>query len=173
MEFTVSLSTIITACLGFLGVYVLMPFALIFRDFLLIKFIEKFILNEKFWLDVRVRETDRAHMNHYYAKSMAVEFSANGGESVCKLDNEVVTHQELQQYESGRDFHLNRMNAIWSKIQFKNNIAMKMFKYFKLDEYEGYIAKRAQAYYDNAINMIKLKEGDGKTSSPVTTDDKK
>jgi hypothetical protein len=128
---------------------------------------------EKFWLDVRVRETDRAHMNHYYAQNMAVEFSANGGESVCKLDNEVVTHQELQQYESGRDFHLNRMNAIWSKIQFKNNIAMKMFKYFKLDEYEGYIAKRAQAYYDNAINMIKLKEGDGKTSEPVTTADKK
>lgn len=168
MEFTVSLSTIITACLGFLGVYVLMPFALILRDFLLIKFIEKFILNEKFWFQVRIRETDRAHMNHLYAKSMSIEFSASGGDSVCKLDNEVVTNEELQQYESGRDFHLNRMNAIWSRIQFKNNIAMKMFKYFKLDEYEGYIAKRAQAYYDNAINTLKLKEGDVKSPDSVS-----
>lgn len=173
MEFTISFSAVITACLGFLGVYVLMPFALILRDFLLIKFIEKFILNERFWLNIRVVESDRAHLNHFYGKSMSVDFSPNGGDSVCKLDNEVVSHEELQQYESGRDFHLNRMNAIWGKIQFKNNIAMKMFKYFKLDEYEGYIAKRAQAYYDSAINMIKLKEGDGITSEPVTTADKK
>lgn len=167
MEFIISFSAVITACLGFLGVYVLMPFALILRDFLLIKFIEKFILNEKFWLDVRVRETDHAHLNHYYSRSMAVEFSTDGGDSVCKLDNEVVTSAELQQHESGRDFHRDRMNAIWSRIQFKNNIAMKMFKYFKLDEYEGYIAKRAQEYYDLAIKMIKLKEGDDKSPDKV------
>ncbi|EOV0983768.1 hypothetical protein ACW6AV_000163 [Edwardsiella piscicida] len=167
MEFTISFSAVITACFGFIGVYVLMPFALILRDFLLIKFIEKFILNEKFWFDVRVRETDRAHINYYYAKSMAVEFSTDGGAAVCKLDNEVVTSEELQQHETGRDFHRNRMNTIWSRIQFKNNIAMKMFKYFKLDEYEGYITKRAQEYYDLEIKRIKLKEGDEKSPCKV------
>lgn len=167
MEFTISFSAVITACLGFLGVYVLMPFALILRDFLLIKFIEKFILNEKFWLNVRVRESDRAHMNHFYGKSMSIDFSPNGGDSVCKLDNEVVSHEELQQYESARDFHLKRMNGISKRIELQNNIAVKMFKYFKLDEYEGYINKRAQLYYEQAINMIRLREGDDKSPDKV------
>lgn len=167
MEFTISFSAVITACLGFLGVYVLMPFALILRDFLLIKFIEKFILNEKFWLNVRVVESDRAHLNHFYGKSMSVDFSHNGGDSVCKLDNEVVSHEELQQYESARDFHLQRMTSVSKRIEFQNNIAVKMFKYFKLEEYEGYISKRAQLYYEQAINLIKLREGDDKSPEPV------
>ncbi|ELM3736957.1 hypothetical protein RYR42_002444 [Edwardsiella piscicida] len=158
MEFTVSLSTIVTACLGFLGVYVLMPFALILRDFLLIEFVFKFILNERFWFDVRVVETDRATINYFYNKSCLIEFSIDGRESVCKIGDDVVSYERASKYQENRSNCINRMNAISERIGLRNSIAKNVFKYFKLSEYEGYVAKKAKRYYDQELELFKTKE---------------
>ena len=158
MELTVSLSTIITACFGFLGVYVLMPFALIARDFLLVKFINKCLLDHSFWQNVRIMESDKAHYNYLYSKNTSVEFPVGSGASICKIGDKEVSNEEFAVYEKNRDFHSNRMHAIWRRIELKNNIAVKMFKYFKLDEYNGFLEKRSAEFYEQALSFIKHKE---------------
>ncbi|MGS2655981.1 hypothetical protein [Citrobacter koseri] len=165
MELTLSLSTVVTACLGFLGVYVLMPFALIFRDYLLVKFINKYLLNNEFWGYLRMLESDRAHYNYLYNKVTEIKIPLGGGEPDCSINGVKVTPEEFDRYEQQRGFHVERMDEVWKRIEFKNNIAIKIFKYFKLDEYEGVIEKKSKNLYESALSFIKRKEADNESTT--------
>ncbi|AKK84100.1 hypothetical protein ABY61_23520 [Klebsiella aerogenes] len=169
MELTVSISTVITACLGFLGVYVLMPFALIGRDILLIKFINKVLLNKDFWLNVRIMESDRAHYNYLYSKSTSINYPVGDGTTTYKIDGKEVSKEKFENYEKHREFHSERMNAIWQRIALKNNIAVKMFKYFKLDEYNNFLEKRSADLYEQAMSFIKQSENNVQTEQQVNS----
>lgn len=158
MELTLSLGSVITAGVGFLGVYVLMPFALILRDYFLIKFINKFFLNESFWQDLIVLESDRAHYDYFYKKNTEIKHPIGGGNPECNIDGKIVSLEAFSSFEHARSFHVERMDTLWKRMEFKNNIALKMFKYFKLNEYENVIKNKSKELYDNAINSIKRKE---------------
>ncbi|HGO6779710.1 TPA: hypothetical protein ACK8T7_003890 [Klebsiella aerogenes] len=169
MELTISISTIITACFGFLGVYVLMPFALIGRDILLIKFINKVLLNDDFWQNVRIMESDKAHYNYFYSKGTTIDYPIKNGSTTYKIDGKEVSKEKFESYEKNRDFHYGRMNSIWKRIALKNNIAVKMFKYFKLDEYNDFLEKRSAAFYELAMNFIKQNENNIQAEQQVNS----
>lgn len=166
MELTLSLGAVFTACVGFLGVYVLMPFALIFRDYVLIKFINKFLLNEGFWQNLIIFESDRAHCNYFYSKMTEIKHPLGGGTPECSIDGKIVSLEDFNKFEAAREFHVNRMDVVWKKMEFKNNIALKMFKYFKLNEYDDVIEKKSTKLYERAINSIKQKEASKAAENP-------
>ncbi len=166
MELTLSLGAVFTACVGFLGVYVLMPFALIFRDYVLIKFINKFLLNESFWQNLIILERDRAHCNYFYNKRMEIKHPLGGGTPECSIDDEIVSLDEFTDFERKRGFHVERMDMLWKQMEFKNNIALKMFKYFKLNEYENVIEKKSKEIYEREINSIKRKKASKGAENP-------
>ncbi|EED1851480.1 hypothetical protein ED182_RS17250, partial [Escherichia coli] len=89
-----------------------------------------------------------------------VEFPIGRGASIYKIGDKEVSNEEFAVYEKNRDFHSKRMHAIWRKIELKNNIAVKMFKYFKLDEYNGFLEKRSAEFYEQALSFIKQKEAE-------------
>ncbi|WP_212591508.1 hypothetical protein, partial [Enterobacter hormaechei] len=70
MELTIPISTILTAALGFLGVYIIMPIALIVRDQLIIIYIETCILTPKFWGFIHELTIEKAYYNVIYTKKI-------------------------------------------------------------------------------------------------------
>ncbi|AMH01844.1 hypothetical protein AL485_23280 [Serratia liquefaciens] len=166
MELTLSLGSVITAGVGFLGIYVLMPFALILRDYFLIKFINKFFLNENFWQDLILLESDRAHCNYFYNKTTEVKHPIGGGNPECSIDGKIVSLEEFNSFERARGFHVERMGIVWKRMEFKNNIALKIFKYFKLNEYDDVIKNKSKELYDKTINSIKRKEASKGAENP-------
>ncbi|WP_201507164.1 hypothetical protein [Klebsiella aerogenes] len=132
MELTVSISTVISACLGFLGVYVLMPFALIGRDFLILKFIERYILNDEFWTNLRIVNTDKAIHNYQFAGKKSQVKISNAGQYYT-IDGREVTESEYLRFERGLQMHLNRINQLEPKILLRTNFIVWADKYFKLE----------------------------------------
>ncbi|EPT3102228.1 TPA: hypothetical protein I8243_004574 [Citrobacter freundii] len=155
MELSISFSTIITAALSFLGVYFLMPLLLIGRDYLILKVIDKYILNDEFWTWLRIVSIDKAIHNERYAdKKTQVSFHAIG--TTYTIDGQNVSEQEYHDFERGREMHLNRINQIEPKIIMRKNLIEWAEKHYKLDsDLTKQINGFAQRIYDNQVRSLK------------------
>lgn len=155
MELSVSFSTIIMACLSFLGVYFLIPVVLIGRDYLLIRCFEKYILNEKFWSNLRIVSIDRANFNESFAgRSAQVKITGDGVQFF--IGEKMVSENEFQWFEQGRNMHLNRIDIIDPKIRMRVNIIRWADKYFKLDsKIITQIESHSKRIYDEEVISIR------------------
>ena len=155
MELSISFSTIITAALSFLGVYFLMPLLLIGRDFLILKVIDKYILNDDFWMWLRMVSTDKAIHNERFAeRKTQVSFHSTG--KICSIDGQEVSEQAYQSFERGREMHLSRINTIEPKIIMRKNLIEWAEKYYKLDsDLTKQINGFANRIYDNQVRILK------------------
>ncbi|OMP96477.1 hypothetical protein [Raoultella terrigena] len=161
MELTVSISTVITACFGFLGVYVLMPFALIGRDFLILKFIERYIMNEGFWSILRIVNTDKAIHNYQFAGKKS-QMSIVGMGQRYTIDGKEVTESEYLQFERGLQMHLNRINQLEPKILLRTNFIVWADKYFKLESgLMKQIERFSKRVYERQIRTLKEQDNKG------------
>ncbi|HGM5338219.1 TPA: hypothetical protein ACKP2J_002660 [Serratia marcescens] len=161
MELSVSFSTVVMACLSFLGVYFLIPVVLIGRDFLLIRFFEKYILNEKFWLDLRIVSLAKASFNESFFDKPAQMKITDDGIQFFIGDN-IVTEKEFHWFEQGRNMHLNRIDTIDPKIMMRVNVIRWADKYFKLDsKIINQIEEFSRQVYDQEINSIRTKKSKG------------
>lgn len=155
MELSISFSTIITAALSFLGVYFLMPLLLMGRDFLILKIIDKYILNDEFWTWLRIVNTDKAiHNERYAGKKTHLSFRASG--TTYTIDGQGVSEQAYLNFERGRDMHLNRINKIEPKIIMRKNLIEWAEKYYKLDsDLTRQINEYALRIYDSKVRSLK------------------
>lgn len=155
MELSISFSTIIAAVLSFLGVYFLMPLLLISRDFLILKVIDKYILNDKFWTLLRIVSTDKAIHNERYAdKKTQMLFNAKG--TIYTIDGQEVNDRAYLNFERGREMHLNRINQNEPKIILRRNLIVWAEKYYKLDsDLTKQVDEYAHRIYDNKIRSLK------------------
>lgn len=155
MELTISFSTILMACLSFLGVYILMPLALIARDFLIVKLLLKFILTKEFWSKVKIAETDRAYLVAKYNLSSSVSYDPNTGEaSGFMIGEKTVTANEYAEYIRQQDFHGNRMRSIGEEVAPNYDFIMRTFKYFKLEGYGDDFKKRINDVFEASLKDI-------------------
>ncbi|VEI61609.1 Uncharacterised protein [Serratia rubidaea] len=103
-------------------------------------------------------ESDRAHLNYLYNKTAEIKYPLGGGVPEFSIDGKIVSQKEFETLECSRSFHVDRMEIVQKRIALKNNIALKLFKHFKLNEYDGIIEKKSKELYESAINSIKRKE---------------
>ncbi|HGM6744300.1 hypothetical protein I5Q17_23550 [Serratia ureilytica] len=158
MELSVSFSTIVMACLSFLGVYFLIPVVLIGRDFLLIRFVEKYILNDRFWWNLRIFNLDKANFSESFAgRQTQTKITDNGVQFF--IDDNIVSENEFQRFEQGRDMHLNRLKMMEPRILMRVNVIRWADKYFKLDsKIITQIDEYSKQIYDQEINLIRKKK---------------
>ncbi|EML4686661.1 TPA: hypothetical protein U2L42_004905 [Citrobacter amalonaticus] len=158
MELSISFSTIVAAALSFLGVYFLMPMLLISRDFLILKVIDKYILDDKFWTLLRIVSTDKAIHNERYA-DIKTQMSFNAKGTTYTIDGQEVSDQVYLNFERGREMHLNRINQNEPKIMLRRNLIVWVEKYYKLDsDLTKQVDEYAQRIYDNKIRSLKEEE---------------
>ncbi|EDN2294615.1 hypothetical protein MKV48_001191 [Salmonella enterica] len=155
MELSISFSTIIAAALSFLGVYFLMPLLLIGRDFLILKIIDRYVMNKRFWLLLRIVSTDKAILNERYAgRETQMSFHENG--STYTIDGKEVDAQTYTIFENGLQMHMNRINQNEPRIILRRNLIGWAEKYYKLDsELTKQVDEFAQRIYDNKVRSLK------------------
>ncbi|EIQ9167940.1 hypothetical protein LV679_003827, partial [Escherichia coli] len=119
------------------------------------KMIDKYILNDKFWIWLRIISTDKAIHNELYAgKKTQISFHASG--TTYTIDGQNVSDQAYFNFENGRDMHLNRINQIEPKIIMRKNLIEWAEKYYKLDSnLTKQINEFAQRIYDNKVRSLK------------------
>ncbi len=117
MELTIPISTILTAALGFLGVYIIMPIALIVRDQLIIIYIEKCILTPKFWAFIHELTIEKAYYNVIYTKKYEVR-APEGFEHIEEKRTYFIDDVEVS-LKTFNDFLSNQKNYV-DKIAKKN-----------------------------------------------------
>lgn len=128
--------------------YVVLPALLVFRDLLLHKAIDKWIITENLTILIRMCESDRWFLNNKYNKSIKVTYGASV--SVCKIDGQEVTQEQFLEYENGRNFHLNRFELADSKIIMKHNLITWLTRHYKQAEGGNPIPTLREQYYSSA-----------------------
>lgn len=114
-----------------LGTYVFFPAALIFRDYVLWKFIHKFILNEK--LDRSIREY--AVLVNIWNTKFAVKthFGIKDGVTTSIIDDQDVTLIEWKAYHDDRERVEKSMDENDLYIRRQSNFLTWMLKHYKQD----------------------------------------
>ncbi|MCX8958343.1 hypothetical protein EHW65_14100 [Erwinia psidii] len=154
MELTISLSTIVSAGLGFLGVYILMPIALILRDQLIIFYINRYVITDDFWIKLRICTQDKAYFNEKFRKSTSVAFGSTG--NTYTIDGLAFSEAEFNHYESGRKLHLDRMTRLDQEILTKCNLLKWINRHFKMEaNFIKTIDEQVKFIYDSQVEIIK------------------
>lgn len=156
MELTISFSTILVACLSFFGVYVLMPVALIARDMLVVKVINKWVLNSDFWLILKIYESDRAHLEILYPLPVSTSIEDEGHKLF--IGDVEVDGQRFNDYVKGQSFHENRMIGLQPKIIFRTNLVTWLFKHYKFEGFRNPTKEYSEKFYEDSINDLKRRE---------------
>ncbi|EPY4099039.1 hypothetical protein [Klebsiella pneumoniae] len=173
MELTISFSTVLMAALGFLGVYILMPIALVFRDHLILKFIENNIINPKFW--VMVADCQRALAMNDTVYSAHWSYSHKDGVEVCYIKGIPVSTRKFLKFQSERDKSMNLFRQLNVKIQNRINWLIWAEKYFKVElKMTEEIKKEMDDSYAYEVGRIKRHNIDAVISDitphPVTSE---
>jgi hypothetical protein len=56
-----------------------------------------------------------------------------GATKIYKLNNEIVSEDEFENYEKDRRFHKSRFNILDAKIKLKNNLVLWLTKHYRLE----------------------------------------
>ena len=162
MELTIPFSTMLTAALGFLGVYIFMPIALIIRDQLIIMYIEKIVLTTKFWRDLRVLTVDKAYFNTIYTKKyeVIVPSDSEAGNKYY-IDDVEVSFDAFNQFCVNQKMHVDRIAMMEPKALAKTNLLKWISKHFKMDaDFVKVVDDYIKQIYDFNVSEIKNKKRD-------------
>ncbi len=107
----------INRSIRFLGVYIIMPIALIVRDQLIIIYIEKCILTPKFWAFIHELTIEKAYYNVIYTKKYEVR-APEGFEHIEEKRTYFIDDVEVS-LKTFNDFLSNQKNYV-DKIAKKN-----------------------------------------------------
>lgn len=146
MELEISWQIILKVICGGLFTYFIFPLVLIGRDLLLLKAMEKWIINPKLNSDIRMCESDRWFLNNKYNKTYGVAFKQSG--NIYSIGEKKVTLEEFDQYEQGKKFHENRFYPVNAKINMKNNLLIWLTKHYKMDDFHNPISDLRKNYYE-------------------------
>jgi hypothetical protein len=152
----------LTAALGFLGVYILMPIALIIRDQLIIMYIEKVILTAKFWHELRVLTIDKAYFNTIYTKKYEVRVPVNDEVgNKYYIDDVEVSLDAFNHFCTNQKMHVDRIAMMEPKALAKANLLKWISKHFKMDaDFVKTIDGFIKNVYDFNVSEIKNKKQD-------------
>lgn len=132
MELTIPFSTVFMACLGFLGVYVLVPFALACRDLIILKLIEKYLLNEKFFKMLSENTRAKACNNTVFVgKALNVGFRMS--EPFYTFGDKEINKAEYERLEKMLNRTQKILDITTPVIQTKITRMVTIDKYYKLD----------------------------------------
>lgn len=152
MELTISFSTILMACLGFLGVYILMPIALTFRDYLVLYCISRYIYNDDFYEDLNKSFKCKAELMTIYNKCGYV---SKDEPHRCFIDGVEVSEKKYQRYGFKKFMRKTTIENMENKLRTKLNFIHWIEKYFKLDSsFAKTICKRTEDIYDSRVKEI-------------------
>jgi hypothetical protein len=179
MELTIPFSTILSAALGFLGVYIVMPLALIIRDQLIIMYIERVILTAKFWIFIKQLTVDKAYYNTIYTKKyeVRVPVDVEDREENRKylIDDVEVSQEAFSDFLMNQKVHVERIAKSESRALSKTNLLKWISKHFKMEaDFVKVVDDYIQHIYDFQVEDIKNKKKDVIVSdvfqSPVKQD---
>ncbi|WP_413725374.1 hypothetical protein [Sodalis sp. RH16] len=154
MELTITWGIIAKACIGFLGIYILMPLALIIRDFLVTKFIEKFIFNYSFFNDLERLQRSKAMCDFRYNKN--VRYNYDDGAHKYFIADIQVSEVLFHKYENESALHMKTVESLSPTVTLKINWMRWSDKYFKMKTNGAEIASKSAArIYKDAVNEIK------------------
>lgn len=152
MELTISFSTILMACLGFLGVYILMPIALTFRDYLVVYCISRFIYNAEFYDDLKKSFKCKAELMTIYNK---YGFVTEDEPLRCFIDGVEVSEKKYQRYGFKKLMRETAIESVENKLRIKLNFIHWIEKYFKLDSsFAKAICEMTEKIYDTRVKEI-------------------
>ena len=157
MALEISWGVIFKICIGGLFTYAVLPLTLAIRDLLLLKAIEKWILNENLNSLIRICENDRWHLENEYQKDTEVNIRNDG--NIYKIDDKEVTEEKFKSYERGKKFHENRFYPTNSKITMRSNLLVWLTKHYKMTEFVNPIPQMKEGYYN-----MKVKEHERKNT---------
>lgn len=158
MELSVSGWTILWAVLSFLGVYIFMPVFMIGRDLLIIKVVERWILNAEFWRMLRVSFTDKAFYNEIYNRSTEVDEISQPPRYV--IDGQEVTKVDLENYYKAKKEHWDRYQQSKMRIAITKKLITSIDKYFKAEtKFEDFFEKESERFqHDASLSVIQWRE---------------
>jgi len=165
MELTIPISTILTAALGFLGVYIIMPIALIIRDQLIIIYIEKCILTPKFWAFIHELTIEKAYYNAIYTKKYEVR-APEGFEHVEEkrtyfIDDIEVSLKTFSDFLSNQKNYVDKIAKKEPKALAKTNLMKWISKHFKMEaKFVDVVDDYVKHVYDLTLSDIKNKKKD-------------
>ncbi|KGP45251.1 hypothetical protein [Morganella morganii] len=156
MELTIPFSTIVMAFLGFLGVYILLPFALICRDFIILKLINKFLLSKNFYAMLSENTKAKACNNFIFAgRSLNMKFDSKD-ETIYIFGDKEISENEYHRLNKLLDKTIKTLDATTPIIQSKISRMDDIDKYYKLDaklldSLNDYVEK----LYEREVNRLK------------------
>ncbi|ELC6352051.1 hypothetical protein AABV78_004479 [Enterobacter hormaechei] len=163
MELTISFSTILMAALGFLGVYILMPLALVIRDHLILIIIEKKIVNAKFWIMLEDCQRALAMLDTVYSTHWS--YAKKEGGEICSINGISVSLGKFLKYQKQREESLKIYRQLNVKIQNRINWLVWAEKYFKVElKMADEIKKEMESSYNYEVDRIKRQKLDVITS---------
>ncbi|MFZ8816709.1 hypothetical protein ACI8EP_11920 [Klebsiella michiganensis] len=158
MELTISFSTIIMACLSFMGVYILMPIVLIGRDYVVMLISEKFIVTEAFWQDIADLSRDKVNYNIMYG-SKNFRWEESEGEVKYFWGENEITENDYNHHQKNKSMLLNSMNTLNYRVQSRMNICVWVERHFKLKEtIDEQVREASEHAYESALSARKQRE---------------
>ena len=142
--------TIIKIIVSGFFVYVISPALLAIRDILLLKVIEKFIITDELFFNIKLCESDRWQLNNKFSFSREVGIPLASGESVLKIGDKKVSIKEFHDYEENLNFHQVRFDKLNAKINMRHNLIFWLTKHYKTDELKSPIPKLREEAYERA-----------------------
>lgn len=167
MELTISLSTILMAALGFLGVYILMPLALVIRDHLILITIEKKIVNARFWIMLEDCQRALAMIDTVYSTHWS--YAKKNGVEICSISGVPVSLKKFLKYQEKREESVNVYRHLNVKVKNRINWLIWAEKYFKIElKSADEIKKEMEEIYNYEVGRIKRQKLDVITSDLTT-----
>ena len=150
MEVSVSFWTFLWSALSFLGVYILIPAIMVFRDLLLIILVEKLVLNDKFWFTLRVSCSDKVHIEQVYNRDLHHDGTVNPERYV--IDGQDVTKKDYDNYLRQRNECLDRFRNSKFRIALTKKLVIGIDKYFKADtKFEEIFNEETERFTEQAV----------------------
>ena len=149
-----SWSIIVKVLLAGLVTYVLLPLALVGRDFLLWKVIDWFVLNSKLQSRIHMYANDVWYLRTKYNGDM-VQGRGDDGTLTYSISGRPVTKQEFERYWNAWEFHDKRAAVSNLYVQRRHNLMVWLIRHYKLDKEENPIPKWQESAYKNVETRSK------------------
>lgn len=147
MELEISWAVVLKVCIGGLVTYAILPLFLVARDLLILKVIEKYVINSELHGYLRIYASDKWFLENKFNKDTLSDFSVEP--PVFKIDGQVVTKELLDSYEKSHHFHEDRLYGVSAKLKLKSNLIIWLTKHYKLDELKNPIPELQKEYCDS------------------------
>ena len=133
-QIDISTAMIVKLILSGIFVYLVAPILLVLRDMMLLKVIEKWILTSSLNADIRLCESDRWYLDNKYQKERSIQMPVSGGEPRYIIDDDKVSKDKYDLYESNLKMHQNRFYLLDSKLNYRHNLIFWLTKHYKQDD---------------------------------------